>query len=45
MGTIPCGKRVLQLLRDREDGVFQSTMLKLEKRWQVRKRLRVGLRT
>lgn len=33
MGTIPCGKRVLQLLRGQD--VFESKMLRLEKRWQV----------
>ncbi|KAG1676935.1 hypothetical protein FOA52_014811 [Chlamydomonas sp. UWO 241] len=32
MGTIPCGTRVLQLLDKRP--VFQSEMLKLERRWQ-----------
>ena len=33
MGTIPCGKRVLQILDGKES--FSSVMLKLEKRWEV----------
>ena len=33
MGTIPCGKRVLQILDGKE--FFSSVMLKLEKRWEV----------
>ncbi|GAX73081.1 hypothetical protein CEUSTIGMA_g534.t1 [Chlamydomonas eustigma] len=32
LGTIPCGKRVQHLLQD--SGMFSSTMLKIQKRWQ-----------
>jgi len=33
MGTIPCGKRVISILGEKD--VFSSVMLRLEKRWKV----------
>lgn len=35
MGTVPCGKSVLQILDGRD--TFSSIMLRLEKRWEVSK--------
>ena len=39
MGTIPCGKRILQILNDKPQ--FTSKMLMLEKRWEVSKNVRI----